>query len=262
MKKRILSLTLTLALCMTLTSLPVSADSSGPIRNAGAGTITYDGSSGGAVKPDGTLWTWGADMTGQLGSNQTYERNEMSTSGIPYGVRETPLQTLNQVTAVGMGDDYAGAIRTDGSLWMWGAGLYGQLANGDTSPRIYRDPAKVMDNVAVFNAGTTSVAAVKTDGSLWMWGNNAYGQLGFNGGDYSHRGDSCQTAPVKVMDNGASVSGTITTAAVKTDGSLWMWGCNRTGAVGNGQAGEVGGEDLLVYTPTKVLDGVVAAATN
>ena len=95
MKTRILSLTLALALCMTLTSLPVSADSSGSIRNTGAGTITYDGSSGGAVKPDGTLWTWGEDMTGQLGSNQTYERNEMSTSGIPCGVRETPLQTLN-----------------------------------------------------------------------------------------------------------------------------------------------------------------------
>ena len=43
------------------------------------------------------------DMAGRLGSNQTYERNEMSTTGIPYGARETPLQTLNQATAAGMG---------------------------------------------------------------------------------------------------------------------------------------------------------------
>ena len=257
---------LSIALCTTLVSLPVSAVSSGQIRNTGAGTITYDGSTGGAVKPDGTLWTWGNDMTGQLGNNQTYDQTEMSTSGIPYGVRETPMQVLDRVTAVGMGNDYAGALRTDGSLWMWGAGIYGELGNGEPSPRLYRDPVKVMDDVAAFNAGLTSVAAIKTDGSLWMWGNNAYGQLGFAGGNYVDvnifDNIDCQTVPIKVMDNVAAVSGTITTAAVKMDGSLWMWGFNRTGAVGNGQAGVVGDQDLLVPTPTKIMDGVIAAATN
>ncbi len=86
-------------------------------------------------------------------------------------------------------------------------------------------------------------AAIKTDGSLWTWGTNEYSQLGVaGGGDTTIEGLTFQSVPAKIMENAAAVScGYGNIAVVKTDGTLWTWGWNEYGQVGNGEKGEGSG---------------------
>lgn len=135
--------------------------------------------------------------------------------------------------SVSCGSNHTAAIKTDGSLWMWGYNVSGQLGNGfdgtvnGLSDVCQPTPVKVMDDVASVSCGRGHTAAIKTDGSLWMWGNNGNGELGNGGAGNVDQGSlgKLQTVPVKIMDGVTAVScGDSHTAAVKTDSSLWTWG--------------------------------------
>lgn len=137
---------------------------------------------------------------------------------------------MENIAAVSFGGTQAAAIKTDGSLWTWGKSYQGELANWS----IQSTPTKIMDDVTVVSCGYWNTAAVKSDGSLWVWGANDGGQLA-NGELHTFKGSA---VPRKVLDNIASVScGGNHIAAVTTDGSLWTWGNNETGQLGNGYAG-------------------------
>lgn len=215
-------------------------------------SVSSVGKNTAAIKTDGSLWVWGANYYGQLGNGST--KNSL-----------VPVKVMDNVAAVSLGGSpltsgYTAAIKTDGSLWMWGANDYGQLGKGE--PGNSSVPIKVMDNVATVSLSAyRHVAVIKTDGSLWMWGSNSLGQLG-NGGvgnqEYSDGFNSIplQDIPVKVMDNVAVVSlGAMHSAAVKTDGSLWTWGFNEGGRLGNGLKGTKN-----VNVPEKVMDDVATVS--
>ena len=174
-----------------------------------------------AITTDGILYLWGSGWYGELGHN-------ISGSTVPKKL----MENVSSVSLSGgnyMG--YSAAITTDGDLYMWGDNLHGQLGRGYSGVFRY-DPVKIMENVVSVSLGGSHSAAITADGSLYMWGDNFYGQLGNGeGGSY---GDH-SSAPVKIMDNVASVSlGTDHSAALTTDGSLYMWGHNRYGELGNG----------------------------
>ena len=210
-----------------------------------------------AIKTDGSLWMWGGNYDGQLGNGST----ENST---------VPIKVLDNVVSVSCGGSsvtsgFTAAVKTDGSLWMWGSNQYGQLGNGIPKDAIV--PVKVMDNVVTVSCSSLGhVAVIKTDGSLWMWGENGDGQIGNGGGgDLNWSPDAkVQSVPVKVMDNVVSVScGWGHTAAIKTDGSLWMWGENEYGQLGNGRKYNTdnGPFDRFYQTiPVKVLDCVASVS--
>ena len=169
---------------------------------------------------------------------------------------EEPAASVSQQSiqfgqTIAAGENHSAAIKTDGSLWMWGRGKDGQLGTG--SIRSSAESIKIMDNVASVSLGDHYSAAVKKDGSLWVWGRNFAGCIG--DGTYERRFE-----PVKIMDNVASVSlgGSCMlerghTAAIKADGSLWMWGYNVFGQLGDGT-----NEDKA--TPVKVMDGVASVS--
>lgn len=255
MRKTMLSLALALVLCLALT-LPAAA---GDTARAGAYvTISGGHSHTGAVDQNGTLWMWGNNKYAQLGDPFTYDTKDWGGN-----YQSVPAKVLDDVVSVSCGREHTAAIKTDGSLWMWGSDSYGQIGvGGNVNSKgdiftIQTTPKKVMDNVAAVSCGDDFTAAIKTDGSLWMWGDSYDGQLGIGrtGNTQTGSGYTYQNVPIKVMDNVTAVScGESHTAIIKTDGSLWMCGNNARGQLGNGErSGNPG--DIV-----KVMDGVTAVS--
>lgn len=200
-------------------------DCSSPVQTITAGTTWSQLSCGvghtAAIKNDGTLWMWGLNYQGQLGTEDQTNRS-------------SPIQTASggsNWVQVSSGYLFTGAVKNDGTLWLWGEGSNGQLGNDDTSRRSSPNQVGGDTNWSQIACGTFHSAAVKTDGSLWLWGNNGSGQLGT--GDNTNFSSPIQT--ICGGNNWSQVScGYSHTAAVKTDGTLWTWGNNYAGRLGDG----------------------------
>jgi alpha-tubulin suppressor-like RCC1 family protein len=175
-----------------------------------------------AVKTDGTLWLWGTNFAGSLGTNNAISRS-------------SPTQTVSggtnwQSVSVGGLDAATAAIKTDGTLWVWGCNFNGQLGRNNlvTVSSPVQTIAGGTNWKRVCTSGCTLVAT-KTDGTLWMWGTNPAGVLGTND-------QIARSSPVQTVSGGTdwctAVTGLFTTAAIKCDSTLWLWGCNRYGELG------------------------------
>jgi hypothetical protein len=175
-----------------------------------------------AVKSDGTLWTWGSNATyGQLGDNTV-------------AAKSSPVQTIAFGTnwkQVSAGYQSTAAIKTDGTLWLWGNNTYGNL--GDNTTVRKSSPIQTIaggTNWKQVACGYRHTAAIKADGTLWCWGYNAYGALGNN--TITNRSSPVQT--VTGETNWKQVSGgQYHSAAIKNDGTLWCWGYNNAGQLGD-----------------------------
>ena len=178
-----------------------------------------------AVKSDGTFWTWGSNQHGQLGLNSTQWRSSPAQVGTDT-TWDTPITSNNYGQF---------AVKTDGTLWVWGQG---GKANGinQPGPTVYSSPKQIPGTTwtsAGHVSANGSAIFVKSDGTLWTWGANGRGQLGLNQpGQYS--------SPVQVgtdttwkssYDTAASIESSFA-LAIKTDGTLWSWGYNRHGQLG------------------------------
>jgi len=217
---------------------------SSPGTVAGGGT-TWDqvacaSSFGIAVKNDGSLWTWGNNAIGQLATNNTTARSSPSTivfAGLPGSGANNDWK---YVAAGGFGNigGYAASIKANGALYLWGNNASGQLGTGATTSRL--SPSLVAgggewDKIALApenSPANTHTIAIKTDGSLWSWGGNGNGQLGT--GDKSPRSSpGSLIAPANGYKWKDVSCGIYCSAAVKTDGTLWTWGKNSAGVLGD-----------------------------
>jgi alpha-tubulin suppressor-like RCC1 family protein len=177
-----------------------------------------------AIKTDGTLWTWGYNSNGQLGIN---------LSGVSNG-RTTPVTTFLGGTTwkqVACGEAHTAAIKTDGILWTWGYNVFGQL--GDNTRTQRNTPVQVFGsgtNWKQVACGHWHTAAIKTDGTLWTWGEGGDGKLG-------HNASSSHETPITTFLGGTNWKqiscGYNSTSAIKTDGTLWTWGLNDRGQLGD-----------------------------
>ena len=191
---------------------------------------------GAAITEDGGLYTWGYNYRGQLGNGTTEDSS-------------VPVKIMDNVSAVNLGGIYSAAITEDGSLYTWGWNEDGQLGNATTKDSSV--PVKIMDNVKSVSLGYCHSAAITEDGSLYMWGDNGYGQLGSGTTESS-------SVPIKIMENVKKVSlggaqSDQFSAAITEDGSLYMWGGNGNGELGNGTKANSS-------VPVKIMDNVKAVS--
>jgi len=189
------------------------------------------------LKADGTVLATGANQSGQLGDGTT---NTRTTLG--------PVNGLTDVVALSAGSRHSLALLSNGTVMAWGRTFEGQLGGGgescNPSAGYGLTPALIpgLSNVIAIDTGSGHSLALKSDGTVWAWGLNFNGQTGIGvaGGDTC----SCQTVPVQVgvgvsgFNNIIAISGGEgNTIALKSDGTVWVWGSNLFGAIGNGTAG-------------------------
>jgi alpha-tubulin suppressor-like RCC1 family protein len=187
---------------------------------------TYNGSvsgtsAAGAVKNDGSLWTWGYNVNGQCGQGNTTNLSSPVQVGLLNNWKQLACGYLNMI-----------GVKTDGTLWSWGYNSNGVLGQGSNLNVNVISPVQVgtLTNWASVSCGVGTWHAVKTDGTLWTCGYNNFGGLGLS--DTATRSSPVQVGSLTnwqiTSDSGYSV------AAVKTDGTLWTWGYNLYGNLGLG----------------------------
>jgi alpha-tubulin suppressor-like RCC1 family protein len=174
-----------------------------------------------AIGTDGTMWTWGNNNSGQLGFNDTVTR-----------LSPVRLGTETNWSKHDSTDTTTIAIKTDGTLWGWGAGSSGILGLNDTNSRSSPVQIGTLNNWSQIYVGTTA-ASIKTDGTLWTWGNNFSGGLGTNESSGLSRSSPIQVGTrtwTQIPDTSGNVAAHV--IAIRSDGTLWGWGRNTTGELG------------------------------
>jgi alpha-tubulin suppressor-like RCC1 family protein len=185
-----------------------------------------------ALRGDGTVWCWGGNESGEVG-NGTVAKAQPSP---------VLVSGLGNVVAISGNDMHQCALRSDGTLWCWGDNDQGELGDGTTTNRATPvQVAGISNAVAVAAARAPFVlsggtCAILVDGSARCWGSDDYGQLG-NGTITS----SYVAQPTPVVVSGVSNAleiavGSDAVYVIKADGTLWDWGHNIDGELGNGTA--------------------------
>ena len=172
-----------------------------------------------ALKSDGTVWAWGANYDAQLGDTTLDDRY-------------TPVQVrdISGVIAIAAGSNHSLALKSDGTVWAWGDNWYGQLGDGAMDNR--RTPAQVpgLADITAIVAGNDHNLALKSDGTIMAWGHNNYGSCGCNTTFF------CFRSPVQthIIDDAVAIAaGHYHSLALRSDGSVWAWGINHDGQLGD-----------------------------
>lgn len=211
--------------------LPAPVSGLGP----GSGVVALAPSSvfGLALKSDGTVLGWGANALGQLGDGTFLNRLTPVTS-----------PTLANVVAIAAGLSHGVALKADGSVWAWGSNNNSNLGNlsvvGASNVPVPVANLGAGSGVVALTAGANFTLALKSDGTVWGWGNNNNGQLGIGN-------TVAQPVPVAVKGSGGAgvlsdvvavaappAAGGVFALARLADGTVWAWGNNASGQLGDG----------------------------
>ncbi|MCL2202030.1 MAG: hypothetical protein FWB75_08690, partial [Oscillospiraceae bacterium] len=201
--------------------MPLNFASPFAMRYVAAGLQT-----GMAIRNDGTLWGWGRNSGQMLG-----------IGGGPNVSQNRPVQigTATNWTSVSVSNGHAVALRSDGSMWSWGNNSRGLLGDGSFFAALApRQISAVGSTWRQVSAGGEHTLAIRSDGTLWSWGSNESGQLGIGsaGGwnDYRDRPVQVGTASDWIdIATGARHS-----LGLRSNGTLWAWGENGGGQLGDG----------------------------
>jgi alpha-tubulin suppressor-like RCC1 family protein len=191
-----------------------------PVAGGGAWTAVHGVyASRCAVRSDGTLHCWGDNLAGQLGVGDTTARWE-----------PTQVGTLDGWTRSATGYYHSCGIR-DGAMFCWGANGWGALGTDGGSSDV---PVPVAAGTAFQEvaAGGMHTCAI-SDGRMFCWGTNRHGEAG----DGSTVADARLPARVGEASDWTGVAaGRMHSCGLRAGGSLWCWGWNGSGQLGDGTA--------------------------
>jgi alpha-tubulin suppressor-like RCC1 family protein len=185
------------------------------------------------MKSNHTIWSWGSNANGEFGDGTETDS-------------DTPVQEITQATDwkdFSKGDYHVVALKNNGTVWCWGSGANGQLANGSTTNENVptQEITQATDWKAI-GAGAKHTTALKTDGTIWSWGDNYHGKLALDdGGNIGYKTEPVQEVTYATDWDAISV-GYNHVLALKTDGTVYTWGEDRENQLGN---------DTSNYLPTQ-----------
>ncbi|MBE7540776.1 MAG: hypothetical protein M9913_00655 [Bryobacteraceae bacterium] len=212
-----------------------------------------------ALSEDGSVWSWGDNMVGQLGSGAQSGRNSPArvpgmtdVIDIDAGVRHSvavksdgtvwwwgfltytspvaQVPGLSGIVKVAAGKLHNLALKNDGTVWAWGGGIWGELGNGAQGSTETAVQVTGLENITAIAAGAYFSVAVGSDGRVWAWGQNGYGQTGEAGPD-----KRLLPFPVPGLTDIVTVAaGESHVVALDGEGGLWAWGRNHQGQLGDG----------------------------
>lgn len=185
-----------------------------------------------ALKNDGTVWGTGLQINPFLDWFTGPDPVNLLRQGYFYDTTASSWVPNNGIAKIKAGDSHMMALKTDGTLVVWGVNSHGELGMPLTFVQSTKPlPIGGSDTWLDFATGNDFCLAVKSDGTLWAWGRNNYGQLGLG-----HTNDVLTPTQVGTDTNWEKINaaGTSTSLGIKNDGSIWVWGRNNFGQFGNG----------------------------
>ena len=181
-----------------------------------------------AIREDGSLWAWGSNTLGQLGDGTYVSRNtprRVQPLGAPSDMRWALASLYGNHTL---------AIGEDGTLWAWGDNWHHQLGSGTTANVLTPTPIMSGTYWRHVSTGYQHTFAIRKDGSLLGWGRNWVGEIGQGAtGVLAYHPTPIEIGDVTI-DWAHVAAGHQYTVAIRTDGSLWAWGNNVDGQLGDG----------------------------
>ena len=174
-----------------------------------------------ALKSNGSLWGWGKNNYGQLGTGTIVSEN-------------SPIQigSDNDWVLITTGTHCSAALKSNGTLWSWGDNSNGKLGLGSIVSQLTPLQAGTDNTWVSYSMGCTSSMGIKSDGTLWGCGTLYDASLG----DITSTTTSIHSISVQIgtENNWVGINCGDLTMALKSDGSLWDWGWNFVGQIGNG----------------------------
>ncbi len=211
----------------------------------GITAIATGASHGLALKSDGTVWAWGLNSNGQLGDGTLTQRTAP--------VQITTLSTT--VAAIAAGSAHSLAIKTDRTAWTWGLNADGQLGDGTIIRRT--TPVQIPALIAAYRAagGGAHTLILRLDGTIAVFGDNTNGQFGDGVATLQRPAAIQATTFINLASLSAGASHSV---AIRSDQTLWAWGLNANGQLGNNSTAQ---RDLAVQITT-LTTATKAAAGN
>ena len=207
-----------------------------PVTVSGAGlnwkAVHYANLTTFGLKNDGTLWSWGSATYGTLGNGSSTASRSSPGTTIVGGTDWAALPNSGCST-----NSYGAALKTNGVIYTWGRNNSGQLGAGNTTNR--SSPLSIVGGITDWvqmACGYNHMMAIRSNGLLYTWGAGTYGALGSN----STANRSSPQTVAGASSGGTNwvycSAGTNISAGIKSDGTLWTWGSNLFGAIGDGTA--------------------------
>ena len=183
-----------------------------------------------ALCTDGTVWSWGYNEYGALGTGP----GTVGTTA--YTPQQIPPATLSNIRAIAVSSNFCLALDANGRMWSWGHDSHGELGlglpyngmNGTDRPTPVQLP---LGNVRQIDVSDTRAVALRTDGTVWMWGENAAGHLGLGLNNTAYVNTPAQVGVGLLTDViGVATNGNAT-LAVRPPGTTYVWGDNYNGCL-------------------------------
>jgi alpha-tubulin suppressor-like RCC1 family protein len=186
-----------------------------------------------ALKDDGTVWAWGSNCSGQIGNGTEADVSANFDEPVQV-VGPDEEEYLTGIVAVRAERNFSFALKDDGTVWAWGANDKGQLGDGTRIERIRPVQVSGLDNVESIYTNYYAVYAIDKDGYLWAWGQNN----GYLFDDWSFTdNDTPVQVPglegVRYIAGSNPLIGGQFFAAVTSEGTVWTWGSNSNGQLGD-----------------------------